>query len=50
MQNMDMNCDFNIKNRLNKGLKIVQNPSVSKVYKKFVLFAVANTKGVGPPT
>ena len=29
MQNMDMNCDLDIKNRPNKGLKTVQNPSVS---------------------
>ena len=28
MQNMDMNCDFDIKNGPNKGLKTVQNPSV----------------------
>ena len=29
MQNMDMNCDLDIRNRPNKGLKTVQNPSVS---------------------
>ena len=31
IQNMDMNCDFDIKSRPNKRLKIVQNLSVSSI-------------------